>query len=224
MILGFIFGFDDGRPSFNISLYLMDIIKFIIISLAMLYLYTKIQEFFAKKNGAIAKLTLWNAKGFKIPFGKQRRTLPLWIIIPIIISLISKGQLYFAGILTTEITEIQKYRLGRKYKKLTEFERAKILVSAPLILSAISLVSFPFIKDFSLVASMIAVFSMLPLPKLAGADIFFGSKPSYIISTTFILAVAIFIKLLSPLAAMLIAMIIASVAVITYSYIFYKKR
>lgn len=161
-----------------------------------------------------------------MPFKRKRIQFPLWLIIPLIISFLSKGQIYFATVLSTDLITNPMHRLGRKYTRLTLFEKAKILVSAPIILILIALLFSPisFLKDIVTVSLMISIFSMFPFPGLAGSEIFFGSKPIYIFSIVFILAIALLLKILSPTITLTIAVICGFTALFTYLYRFYKKR
>ena len=224
--MGLVFGFDDGRPDFNLLYYLTNLLKFIIISFIILLIYYRIQKFFAHRLGATIKITLWQAKNLKIPFKKKKIQFPLWIIIPLLISFLSRGQIYFATVLSTELIANPAQRLGRKHIHLTLFEKAKVLVPAPIILILIALLLNPisFLKDIATVSLMISVFSMLPFPGLAGSEIFFGSKPIYIFSLVFILIIALLLNLLSSTTTLAIAIICGLVALITYLYRFYKKR
>ena len=222
--MGFVFGFDDGRASFNIILYMFNIIKYVILAFIVLLVYVQTQKFFAKKAGSSIKITLWNAKWFKLPFGKKKHSLFLWILVPITISLISKGQLFFASILSPEFIEHPKYRIERKYSKLTEFDRSKILASAPLCLFLFALIINPLLEDLSFVSSIVALFSMLPIPGLAGVGIFFGSKPLYIFTLVFIIAIMFFLKFFSLTSTLAIAILFACSATITYFWVFFKKK
>lgn len=224
LVLGLVFGFDDGRSSFNLILYLANILKFIILSLILLFIYYRTQKFIAKKTGATTKINLWKLDNFKIPFTNKKRQFPLWIIIPILVSLFSEGQLFFAALITTGIVVKPAYRIGRKYSRLTEMEQARILVSGPIVMILIALLFNPFFKEIALVSSMIAVFSMLPLPGLAGMEIFFGSRTLYLVSLVFILVIAFFSKILSSPVILALAILVAVIALIANLWFFYKKK
>lgn len=158
---------------------------------------------------------------------RKKITLPYGAIYPLLITLLSVGQIFFSAVTITEISVKPAYRIGRKYIKLTEFEYAKIAVIAPLthILIAIilSFSEIPILKDFALINTMMALSYMLPFAKLLGSTVLFGSLPLYIFSAVFILASALFLNLLSGFYIILAAVILALVALITYLWQFYKK-
>jgi len=212
-------------------LYLGNIIKFIIISLIILFIYYRTQKFVARKAGAIAEIDLWKQKRIILPlnpFRKKKTSLPLWLVVPLIVTLLSNGQIFFAAVFSIASTVKPAYRIGRKYPKLTEFEHAKIAVSSPLLLILLALIlsSLPILKDVVLVSSMVAIFSMVPLPGLPGTEVFFGSKPLYIFSLVFILIIAVLLKLpyFTSVLALIIALIIAIAIVFFYLWNFYRKR
>jgi len=159
---------------------------------------------------------------------KKAVVIPWWIIIPILIALMSKGQIYFAAILTTTIAVKPAYRLGRKYVHLTEFEHAKIAASAPIALILISLflnlINTPITNDFALVTGMMAIFSLLPLPGLIGTILLFSSKPLYIFTAIFILAISLLLKLpnISPFVILIFAIILAALSTLLYFWRRYK--
>ena len=227
-MLGFVFGFDDGKASFSLIPYLANMLKFAILSLMVLFVYYRIQKYFAKRAGALTKIHLWKAGNFKFPFQKKKTQLSLWLIVPIIVSLLSLGQIFFAAVLSTEIIVKPAYRVGRKFRRLSEFEYAKINVSAPIVLILIALVlnPFPIFKDIVLITSMVSIFSMLPLPKLPGIEIFFGSRALYVFSIAFILIIAAILKLqsLPSFSILILALFIAIVIFIVFLWNFYKRR
>jgi len=208
--------------------FILNLIKFIILSFIALVIHKHAQRYFANKAGASTTLDIWKIRriGFKpkqhLPFN-----LPLGIILPILISFLSLGQIYFATPISSKIKVKPAYRIGRKYIRLTEFEYAKIAVSAPMIHILIALflypINLPIIKDFVLINTMLAIFLMLPLPGLLGTTVLFSSKPLYIFSTIFILTIAFFLKLTTITGTILIALTLASLGLIAYFWRIYNK-
>ena len=198
-------------------------------SFIALFIYDKAQKFFANRAGAVTNFSLWKAPKIKFIFFKKKSFyIPLWLVIPIIISFLSKGQIFFAALTTTSIIVKPAYRLGRKYINLTEFEHAKIAVSGPITLILISLIlnpiDFQIINDFTLVTTMIAVFSLLPLPNLDGSTVFFSSKPLYIFNLVFALSIAILLKFLTTTYALVLALLAAIFATSYYLYKYFTKK
>lgn len=144
-----------------------------------------------------------------------------------LVSLLSDGQIFFAAAFSTVLIVQPGLRLGKKYRRLTDYESAKIIIFGPLanILLALilSLINIPYLKDLIFVNSMIAIFSMMPLPGLAGSSVFFGSRPLYIFGYSFILVLAILLNFITAYAALLIAVISSITAFVSYMY-FYELK
>ena len=228
--MGFIFGFDDKLPTFNIYNYLLNILKFIIFSFLALLIHNTIQKYFANRAGASTELSLWTSK-YKLKFFRLKIPLfsfPKGIIFPILISFISLGQVFFAATTTTNISVKPAYRLGRKFVKLTEFEQAKIAAVSPLfhiVLAIIlSIFNIKILDEFALINTMMAISTMLPLPGLLGATVLFNSKPLYVFSAVFILISALLLKLLSNISTLFIAFLLAALVLFAYLWRFYTKK
>ena len=147
---------------------------------------------------------------------------PLGIIIPLLVSFLSDGGLYFVAILSSAVIIDPLYRLGRHYTHLSDFEEAKIAVSGPIsnILLAVLIKIFNIapLKDLTFVCSVIAISYMLPLPGLDGLKVFFGSKLLYIFSVIFILTTAFLLNFVGGFAALFIGLIFGLLAISSYFY------
>lgn len=220
------FGFNDNRPALNLNLYLANIIKFFILTLIALFIHNWVQKTYAHKVGASTELSIW-ASNRGLTFSKKKVYLPWGGIIPILVSIFSQGQLFFAAPTSTNIKVNPGYRIGREYIRLTEFEYAKIAAVAPLIHILLAIIfsfsQIPLLKDFVLVNTMMALSFMLPLPNLLGLQILFGSKPLYVFSTAFILTATLLLNILSSFYTILTAIILATFVFIAYLWQFYKK-
>ncbi len=226
-MLSLVFGFNDDQPIFNLNNYLLNLLKFFILSLIVLLIHNFIQKFYSDKIGAFTELKLWSSNP-SLRFGrfKSKFYFPNGIIFPLLITILSLGQIYFTAPVSTEIQVKPAYRIGKKFTRLTEFELAKVASVAPLthiILAVIlNLFSIPLLKDLALINTMLSLSLMLPLPGLLGSTIFFSSKPLYIFTAIFILTAAIFSSLISSIYALIIALIFGIVALVVYLYRYYK--
>lgn len=189
------------------------------------------QKYFIKKYGATSTHELWTNKRFwfwrsaQFPvkfFGYKINAFPSGIILPILIAIFSTGQILFVASLSCITKIVPAYRIGKKYTQLTEYELSKVALSGPLanILFAIilSLISKDIFHSLILVNSFIAISYMVPLPGLAGSDIFFGSKNLYIFGLAFILISAILLNYINAFSALIIAIIFAIVALAVFFY------
>ena len=229
LILGFIFSTREwGYSSINIGIGLTNLIRATILSLIVLLVYQTSHKLIAKKYYAHSTFRIWGLKRFwftknsKIEnfnfFGKRFKTIKTGIIIPLLFSLISNGFFRFATVGSSEITEIERKRIGKKYKHLTEFELGKIHLVGPLtiLLMALILHQFPGFDKIVTISYTVALFSMLPFSGLDGAKVFFGSLPLYIFGAGFIITTAILIQILTPLWVLILSIISAIILLIIF--------
>ncbi len=228
-ILGFIFSFREwGYGELNLNIGITNLIRTTILSLIVLLIYQTSHKIIAKRYGAKSTFRVWSFKRFwftrnsKIEnlnfFGKRFKTISSGVIIPIIFAFLSNGHVKFATIGSSEITEIENRRLGKKFKHLTEYELAKIHLAAPLTLLLFAIVfnNITGLTKFVEICYTLALFSMIPFSGLDGAKIFFGSVPLYIFSATFILASVLAMHILTPLLTIILSLIIGITLLISY--------
>ncbi|MBT3408467.1 hypothetical protein HN415_07325 [Candidatus Woesearchaeota archaeon] len=213
VILGFIFSARGwGYSTFNFGIGLSNLLRMSILSFIILLIYQTSHKLIAKKYHAHSTFRIWslqrwwftkNAK-FKKPFAAG-------IILPLFFSLISNGFLKFAAIGSSEITSIERKRIGKKYKHISEHELAKIHLVGPftILLLSLILIQFPGFDEIVKIAYTLSIFSMLPISGLDGAKIFFGSLPLYLFGVGFISLSIILIHLLAPIWILVISIITA---------------
>ena len=234
MITGFVFGFDDKQSTFILSGWIFNYLKFVILSFIAWIVYFLTQNHFSKVYGCNIDYKIWSierfgfAKGAHLPlkFGKLTiKKIPLGIILPILISFLSDGGLYFTAVISSIVSIVPAYRLGRMFTKLTEIEEAKVAVSGPLSLIGLAVLIKIFdvepLNELVLVSSMIALSNMFPLPGLDGIKVLFGSRLWYIFSASFVLASAFLLNFVSGFSALILGLLIALFVLFHY---FYKKN
>ncbi len=232
ILSGFVFGFDDKEVRFIFSNWFLNFLKFIFFSAIALGVYAAAQYFVADKYGTRVDYSLWGVQRFgyhkaayvhPIRFGPLSiKKFPLGIILPLLISFLSSGGLYFVGIIASAFTINPLYRLGRLFMKLTEFEEAKIAVSGPmaniLLAIIIKMLNLDILNGLVFVCSITAVCYILPLPGLEGPKILFGSRFLYIFSSAFILISAFLLNFLSGFWVLFLSLLIALVILGHYFY------
>lgn len=223
MILSFIFGFDDKQPSLVISYWISNFIKILLFTAISLGLHVYIQKFLAKKYSCSASLDLWGIK--RLGFKKEiKSSIPIGIILSVLIYILSKGQIFFAAITSLNITVNKAYTIGKKFTHLTNFESAKIAALGPLVNILLALIAspIPFMKLFVSINIAMALSYLLPLPKLDGGEVFFGSKPLYASLVIFICTIAAIMNFISIPFTLFLAAILSIVALVSYLYYTYK--
>ncbi|MFH0752817.1 MAG: hypothetical protein V1914_04460 [archaeon] len=143
-------------------------------------------------------------------------------------TLISKGKLFFVTIGSYDLIIKKRSRFGRKTVHITDYEEAKIAVVGPLVNVALMIIFQLFNKNgmfdnFVFINGMIAAFHMIPVSTLDGAKVFFGSKIMYVFTLAFVIGTVLLIKTISPIIALVLALIFAATfASIYYYYRIYK--
>jgi Zn-dependent protease len=128
---------------------------------------------------------IWLMKNFGFKKSLQsKKPIPAGLIIPIILSLFSLGIIKFMAVLTYE-TRALKHRAAKRfgaysYTEMTDWHNAIIGASGIIFILLLSLMTYllPFqnIEILSKLAAFYAFVNILPISKLDGTQIFFGSR------------------------------------------------
>lgn len=233
LVIGFIFSFGAYANLFSW------IKEFVIASLlggSALYIKTLGQKYAAVSNGAEAKFELWAISrfGFKkasvLKPGKGILSnllhLPanLWLILPILLVFLSNGNIHFAAISILAVSITAAHRLGKRYLQPSEMEVAKIALVGPVLNILFALIVktlFGLSGIAGLFVSInlaLAISNMLPIPKLDGGLIFFGSKLLYLFSLVFVLGCAFLVYFLTVLPTLILSLIFATTILVLYYY------
>ena len=141
----------------------------------------------------------------------------------LLVALLSNGKLFFTAVSSYGLVIKKTHRFGHKMVEVTDLEEAKIALAGPManIMLALvcKLINADALADMVLINSIMPVFDMLPIFGLDGMKVLMGSRPMYIFSFVFILALAILLYTLeSALPALVIAAAIALILFIGYMW------
>ena len=112
------------------------------------------------------------------------KPIPLGIILPLIASVFSLGSLKVMTLLTYEARAL-KYRAAKRFgfysfKEMTDWHHAVIGASGILFVLLLSMLAYllplPNLEYLAKLSAFYAFWNMLPLSKLDGSQIFFGSR------------------------------------------------
>lgn len=238
IVLAFIFSF---KASIDSITWIKEFLLMLILSGLSLYINILGHKYAAVSNGAEAKFQLWTIERFgfskaavlkKKPVDPLLRLLhniaffplQLWLVVPILVTIFSNGQLPFAAVYTTAITMTAAHRLGKRYLRISEIETAKIALVGPLLNIAFALIIKSLFGltgiagDLVLINLALAISNMLPLPKLDGSQVFFSSILLYIFSIVFILGSAFLIHFLTLFPTLILSTLFATTISILYYY------
>ncbi|MFH1376505.1 MAG: hypothetical protein ABIH25_02620 [Candidatus Woesearchaeota archaeon] len=225
LILGFIFSFREWGygQNFSFQIGIINLIRTAIISMIVLLIYQLAHKLVALRNGAYTKYSIWGLQRYWFRAkSKFKKPIKIGLFLPILLALISNGFIKFAAVGCSELKEITHRRLGKEYKHLTEYQTAVIHLAGPITLILLATLLSP-IETFSklvMISYSVAIFSMIPLSKLDGAKVFFGSVPLYVFSIVLMLAAMILINVANPIVTLILSLILA----ITLFIIFLHKH
>ena len=193
---GFVLAFKKwGDEEFSAITGLLNWGLYFLISLLTYLLYILAQKIIAKKNDLETTVQLWKAKRFWFrnvwPSSKLKKPIPIGIIISLILTFVSIGNIKFAGLLETKAKQSENVRLTKKFKRMTEFESAIVSTAGPVFVLLVSSILAIFLPNTAFVETtyLIALSAMIPIGALDGIKAAFSSLPLYIITMIIMLLV-----------------------------------
>ena len=227
LILGFVFGFDDKRPTFELSFWLANYLTFVIICLIAFTIFYIAEKKSATRSKSLSSFEFWNIRRLGFTKGAySKKPISIGIFIPLFLTIISNGIIPFAAVTQSNIITRSAHRIGREFAKLSEFELSRISIAGPFTLTVLALIVKLFANvipssDKIIFAFLaIAISNMLPLPKLNGINAYFGSRLNYVFFLSFIVLISLMIRFISATLTFIFALIITLIIFIT----FYKIR
>ena len=185
------------------------------------------KKFAAHKKGCEAEVDLWTFKRFWF-FEKahSKFPIPIWFILPLIITWLSAGKLWWLAILTFEAKPAFS-RVRERWTELTEIDIALIAAAgiyANIILAVILKVGG--FHQLAVLSAWFALFGLVPIGKLDGAKIFFGGDNGrllWVFTLALSLIVLIFVYI-AGIAATIISAIIGALIITALYYIFVERK
>ena len=207
LFLGFIFSFNEwGYDTFNLAIGLKNLLISLIICLFLLLIKEYIRKIIAKKIGFDFKFDLWYLKLKNKGLSKT----PIGILIAIPLIIISQGSFVFASINTYNFKKFQKSDLKRRYRYIRGIEEAIISSTSAITLTIFALIFNVFyLKKAAFIATILAVYSIVPIPTQDGLKMYFGSKSYYILILSFVILSLTLDKVLGLFATLIISIILA---------------
>ncbi len=241
IVLSLVFGFNDGSEKFEMSYWLLNFIKILVIVALSVLIHDFAHDMMAKRYGFLSEYRVWGLKrfGFGEPsfpkqinlFGKTFtiHSFPLGIIIALLVTLLSNGRAFFTAISSYGLVIKKTHRIGKRFIEVTDFEEAKIALAGPManILLVIIFKLFNSAGTFDaviMVNTWMAFWDMFPLPGLDGSKVFWGSRPLYVFSFIFILGIVILSSLvgLSAVPMLALSLVVALLFFVFYIYRFFN--
>lgn len=223
-IAAFVFSFNEwGIEKFSITIGIKNLVIAFIFCLIIYFFHSAAQKFTANHYEYKIEFTLIDMKR-KIKEIRKIISIPIGPIITLLLIFISNGKFIFLILNSFKHISQKEFRVGRQWTNIKEFEEAQIALSGPLS-QIILLIIFKLLLSIStifnkamFITSVIAIYNMLPIPKVDGNKIFFGSLPLYIASLVFIVVFIILIFHLSILQTIILALIFSITIAVIYLY------
>lgn len=241
IIAGFVFSFNEwGLREFSSNIGFINLIRAILIVAIVFTTHAYIQKQAAKYFDSTSKFGLLEIEPRIYRTTKLEETIyqttkkilnPIGIIVTLLVTILSNGKLILVLLATAKITSNKLKRVGRKYIHTKDIEIAQIALAGPLTdlsLLAIFKLLLPiaplFFEKAMFIAATLAVFHILPIPKMDGGQIFIGSKTLYVFGLILTILFIISIYQISIFYTLMISVIIAGLVAIFFFYTFYKAK
>jgi hypothetical protein len=218
IVLTLIFAFNDNKPSFILSNWLLNLFLVFFLVIVTLLVHIAGTKLAANYFDQEAEFKFWHIKQF---YFTAKRHLPMpfpvGIIIGLFFTLISSGTAFFTAITTFEISN-QK-RIGRAFPNVSEQQIAFICfwgIFANLVL----LMFFKFIniQQGVLINSWFIIWNLLPVTDLMGSQMFFSHRILYLFFLFFIIIFLLLISFISLPFTLVISILISIILIIIFFY------
>jgi|SRR3989344_220109 len=219
LVLSFIFSFVEwGYEEFSASIGIRNLLLAFIISLIILLLREYIRKIISKKIGFETEVKLWSIKkDLKLLNIKQ---LPIGVIISLLAIFVSNGSFKFAAVSNYDIKSYSKKDLKRRYKYIRGIEESIIASLGAIVPTLLALIFNIFSIDKAVsIASIIAIYSIIPFPSQDGIKMYFGSLWYYLLIMFFVIFSLVLIKSMGSIPSLILSVILS---VVITSIAFYQ--
>lgn len=193
LLLGIIFGFNDGETVFNLTHFFLNFVQMTIMAGIGVLVHEIAHKLAARRKNLEITYHFWTLDRIS-PAMKIKNGIPIGPIIALLVTFFSNGLFYFTALGENNISVDPKKRIGRKWTEVLDYEQALILLSGPvanillvILLNVISRFTSYDLTTFMMINLFMAFWAMLPLPGLDGGKIFFGSRNVYFFGLAFLI-------------------------------------
>lgn len=160
----------------------LEVLNFLIFSAVLIIIVVFSKKAMARALDADVEHEIWQVSRYGFtPGWHLEKPVPAGIIFPIFFSIFSLGFFKVPALLTYETRALKRRAAKRfgyySFTEMTDWHTAIIGAAgilAALVISAI--MYFYGLENFAVLATLYAFFNMIPISKLDGTQIFFGSK------------------------------------------------
>lgn len=234
IVLGLVFGFDDGRETFIPKEWFANYIVMASLGLICLCVLVLSQKWAAGRYSIKAEYSVWNINryGFKdiqyLHKNAPIQKIPLGVILPAALAIFSNGAIWFVAVGMMVLSARTEHRIGKKYTAITDYEEARIAFAAPLA-GIMMMAVFAFLfqntgmevwKNLALISIALIISNIIPFPQLSGGKMVFNSFYLYIFSLVLVVVSSFLILFIPAKPTIISAFLLAVVSVA----VVYAKR
>ncbi|MEM2956177.1 MAG: hypothetical protein QW041_01195 [Candidatus Pacearchaeota archaeon] len=163
------------------------------------------------------EVNLWTVKQFWLAKKSYFKfNFPLWVVLPVLLVIFTFGFVKWLALTTFEAIPLPS-RVRRKYAELTEWDLALITVGGLFFNALLAVISQIFgWNNFAMLNLYFILFNLIPISKLDGGKIFFGSIMLWIFSLVLTIVLILLLGTVSPITTIISAVLIAIIAVILF--------
>ncbi|PIU75914.1 hypothetical protein COS75_02045 [Candidatus Pacearchaeota archaeon CG06_land_8_20_14_3_00_35_12] len=181
----------------------------------------------AWKKGCELEMKLWTFRRFWFPERMKFPFLfPIWFVLPLIITWLSTGRLWWLAILVFE-AEPTFSRVRERWTELTEWDLA-LFAAAGVYANIVLAVIFKAFgaQQFAMLSAWFAFFCLIPIGNLDGAKIFFGGDNGRLfwIFSIALTAIALILLSVASIISTILAAIVGAFVVMLLYYLFVERK
>jgi hypothetical protein len=173
-------------------------------SIIIIFIWIFTKKFTADYLDISIEQKIWPFRRYWVSTASHfKRSLPVGIILPLLLSFLSAGAIRFFAFTTFYSkalpSKVSKKYGGRRFSNINEWDDSLIAFYGVISIMVLAIIArftiLPGFEGFSRIALYFAISNMIPFSTLDGMRIFMGSKPLYIFALVLLIATALLVLL-----------------------------
>ena len=235
LVLGIVFGFDDGPDVFVLRLWFTDYMLMSCLGLIALTVMVLGHKWAAARYSSKAEYNIWGITRFGFKQSQYLRKnfllkrIPLGIILPLIVAIFTEGKIWFAAVGMMITSAMHEHRIGRKWIHVPDYEEARIAFAGPIATMIFMIVlglifenvGLEIWKKLIMVNTALLISSMVPFPQLSGGRMLFTSLYFFVFTLTLAVMIGLLVLFVPTIPALISALILA---VLATAIVYFKRE
>jgi len=227
LVLAFIFGFNDKQPNFIFSYWIRNLFMMFLFALITILIHNLAHKIVARKFGGTTKFRISGIRRYG--FARDAKFPIIWDflrlkvipitrfylapLIAVLVTLFSKGILYFPLIESFEIEQKKYKRVGRKWPNIIGYEHSLIALAGPVSSIVFALVlntlNSGLFSQFITMNILYGLVHMIPISSFDGCKILFGTRYLYLFTILAMVIIALVIGTLNAFQSIFLAIVLS---------------